>query len=328
MRQRIVEARGTGWFAEDRPIQRVHGDAAMLVGGLRALLLQSLHPLAMAAVAEHSGYRADPWGRLQRTSRFLAVTTYGSAADAQRSVDAVRAVHTRVHGVAPDGRAYRADDPELLEWVHIAEIDSFLRCHQRYGAEPLDPDEADQYVTDTALIASKLGVPDPPLTRAELAQRIAGYRKDLAGTEQARAAARFLLLHPPLPYLARAPYAVLAAAAIAELPAWARWPLRLPYLPISEATTIPAIGHVLVRTTRWVLSAPGIAPGTGRFGQRGPIAEIELRPGLAPRRAQRASRSRIASVTSSGASSARKWPARVRRWSRSGAQAFHTPAAS
>ena len=185
-------------------------------------------------------------------------TTYGAAADAQRSVEAVRTIHTHVHGVAPDGRAYRADDPELLEWVHIAEIDSFLRCHQRYGAKPLTPDEADQYVADTALIARKLGVLDPPPDRAELARRIAGYRKDLAGTDQAREAARFLLLHPPLPYVARAPYAVLASAAIGELPAWARWPLRLPYLPISEATTIPAVGRVLVRTTRWILSAPGV----------------------------------------------------------------------
>ena len=273
VRQRIAEAQDAGWFADDRPIRRVHGDTAMLVGGLRALLLQSLHPLAMAAVAEHSGYRADPWGRLQRTSRFLAITTYGSAADAERSVETVRRVHTHVHGVAPDGRAYRADDPELLEWVHIAEVDSFLRCHQHYGAKPLTPDAADQYVADTALVARKLGVLDPPLNRTELARRIARYRKDLASTEEARAAARFLLLNPPLPYVARAPYAVLAAAAIAELPTWARWPLRLPYLPISEATAIPAVGHALVRTTRWILSGPGTGagpgpgPGAGRFGQ-------------------------------------------------------------
>lgn len=275
VRQRIAGARDPGWFAEDRPIRRVHGDTAMLVGGLRALLLQSLHPLAMAAVAEHSGYRADPWGRLQRTSRFLAITTYGSAADAERSVETVRRVHTHVHGVAPDGRAYHADDPELLEWVHIAEVDSFLRCHQHYGAKPLTPDAADQYVADTALVARKLGVLDPPLDRAELGHRIARYRKDLASTEEARAAARFLLLNPPLPYVARAPYAVLAAAAIAELPTWARWPLRLPYLPISEATAIPAVGHALVRTTRWILSGPGTGAGTGagpgtsagRFGQ-------------------------------------------------------------
>src|ERR1700749_2384191 len=95
-RERIHSAPGPRWFAEDRPIRRVHGDASMFVGGLRALLLQSLHPLAMAGVAGHSGYRGDPWGRLQRTSYFLAVTTFGQAADAQAAVDRVRAIHARV----------------------------------------------------------------------------------------------------------------------------------------------------------------------------------------------------------------------------------------
>jgi uncharacterized protein (DUF2236 family) len=137
VRARVHEAPGPRWFGPDRPIRRVHGDTAMFVGGLRALLLQSLHPLAMAAVAEHSDYRSDPWGRLQRTSTFIATTTYGTARDAQRAVDKVRGVHRRVHGTAPDGRPYRADDPHLLDWVHVAEVDSFLRCHQRYGTAPL-----------------------------------------------------------------------------------------------------------------------------------------------------------------------------------------------
>src|SRR5579859_902648 len=209
---------GERWFAEDRPIRVVHSDSAMFIGAIRALLLQSLHPLAMAAVAEHSGYRADPWGRLQRTSAFLALTTYGSAEDAQRAVDAVRAVHAKVSGTAPDGRPYRADDPHLLTWVHIAEVDSFLRCHQRYGAQPLTPHEADEYVADAALVAGRLGVPDPPMDCAQLALRIEAYRPELAGTREARQAARFLLLNPPLPYAARVPYAVLAAVAVAEMP--------------------------------------------------------------------------------------------------------------
>src|SRR3954468_11467774 len=100
--QDIVGAEGERWFSRDRPIWTVHTDAAMFVGGLRALLLQSLHPLAMAGVADHSDFRADPWGRLQRTAMFLAVTTFGTAGDAQRAVDKVRGIHRRVHGVAPD----------------------------------------------------------------------------------------------------------------------------------------------------------------------------------------------------------------------------------
>src|SRR5256885_2577846 len=100
----------------------------MFIGGIRALLLQSLHPLAMAAVAQHSDYKGDPWGRLQRTSYFLAVTTFGRTEDAMAAIARVRAVHARVTGFAADGRPYAASDPHLLTWVHIAEADSFLRA--------------------------------------------------------------------------------------------------------------------------------------------------------------------------------------------------------
>ena len=253
-RARIHETPGPRWFGEDRPIRRVHADASMFVGGLRALLLQSLHPLAMAGVADHSDYRGDPWGRLQRTSTFLAVTTYGTAADAQRAVDRVRGIHRHVQGIAPDGRPYDASDPHLLEWVHIAEVDSFLLAHQRYGAAPLDRRGRDRYVADTARIASALGVPDPPRTERQLRERIAAYRPELQGTDAAREAARFLLLTPPLPLPARAPYALLAATSVAMLPAWARLPLRLPYLPPVEATAIRFAGRVLVGGIRWAMT--------------------------------------------------------------------------
>ena len=256
-RARIHETPGPRWFDEDRPIRRVHGDASMFVGGLRALLLQSLHPLAMAGVAQHSDFRNDPWGRLARTSTFLAVTTFGPALDAQRAVDKVRGIHQRVHGTAPDGREYQAGDPHLLEWVHIAEVDSFLRAHQLYGAQPLDQDGRDGYVADAARIATALGVLDPPRTEAELADRIAAYRPELEGTASAREAARFLLLTPPLPLIARAPYAALAATAVAMLPSWARTPLRLPYLPPVEATVVRSTGHVLVGGIRWAMARAG-----------------------------------------------------------------------
>lgn len=254
-RARIHETPGPRWFADDRPIRRVHADASMFVGGLRALLLQSLHPLAMAGVAEHSDYRGDPWGRLQRTSTFLAVTTFGPAADAQRAVDKVRGIHRRVHGVAPDGRAYEASDPHLLEWVHIAEIDSFLLAHQLYGQRPLDQQGRDGYVADTARVAAALGVVDPPRTEAALRERIQAYRPELRSTAAARDAAKFLLLTPPLPLPARAPYGVLAATSVSMLPAWARMPLLLPYFPPLEATVVRLSGRVLVSGIRWALTA-------------------------------------------------------------------------
>jgi uncharacterized protein (DUF2236 family) len=231
----------------------------MFVGGIRALLLQSLHPLAMAAVAGHSGYRGDPWGRLQRTSYFLAVTTFGRASDAEDTIRRVRAIHRQVTGTAPDGRPYAASDPHLLTWVHIAEADSFLRAHSRFGVQPLDQAGRDGYVADMARIGAELGVPDPPRTEAELTGRITQYRAELAGTAQARAAARFLLVSPPLPAIARPPYGLLAAAAVSLLPGWARWPLRLPRLPVTEAAVIRPAGQAVVQAIRWATTAPPAA---------------------------------------------------------------------
>jgi uncharacterized protein (DUF2236 family) len=259
-RRGLIQAPGERMFAEHRPVRRVHGDSSMFIGGIRALLLQSLHPLAMAAVAGHSGFRGDPWGRLQRTSYFLAVTTFGRASDAQEAIDRVRAIHERVTGTAPDGRPYAASDPRLLTWVHIAEADSFLRAHSRFGAHPLEPSERDGYVADLARIGAALGVPDPPRTEAELAARIAEYRPELAATAQAREAARFLLLNPPLPLIARAPYGVLAAAAVSLLPWWARRPLRLPVLPVAETAVVRPAGHALVHAIRWATTGPRTTP--------------------------------------------------------------------
>jgi uncharacterized protein (DUF2236 family) len=255
-RREIHGPPGERWFAEGSPIRTVHGDSSMFIGGIRALLLQSLHPLAMAGVAGHSGYRGDPWGRLQRTSYFIAVTTFGRATDAQAAVSRVRAIHERVTGTAPDGRPYAAADPRLLTWVHIAEADSFLRAHTRFGARPLDQAGRDGYVADLARIGLALGVPDPPRTEAELADRIREFRPELEGTAEARAAARFLLFSPPLPVIARPPYGVLAAAATSLLPGWARRPLRLPRLPVAEAALVRPAGHAMTQAIRWAMAPP------------------------------------------------------------------------
>ncbi|MFI6208062.1 oxygenase MpaB family protein [Streptomyces sp. NPDC051041] len=255
-RVRIHHTPGPRWFGPDRPIRTVHGDASMFIGGLSALLLQSLHPLAMAAVAAHSGYRGDPWGRLQRTSTFLAVTTYGTAADAQQAVDHVRRIHQRIRGTTPEGIAYHAADPHLLGWVHAAETDSFLRAHERFGARPLDAAGYDAYVADTARVAEALGVTDPPRDRRELAEVLDAYRPELRVTAQARAAARFLLLQPPLPLPARPFYAGLAANAVALLPPWARGVLWLPRLPVVEDIAVRPAGQALTRTIRWAMTPP------------------------------------------------------------------------
>ena len=252
----IWDKPGERWFTEIDPIWRVHADAAMFAAGIRALLLQSLHPLAMAGVAGHSGYKGDPWGRLQRTSTFLATTTFGTIEDADALIARIRGIHKGVRGKAPDGRPYAASDPHLLKWVHIAEADSFLTAHQRYAVTPLTPAEADSYVAQSCVVATKIGVIDPPMTVAELDAAIASYRPELKSTAEARDAARFLLLRPPLPWSARLGYGALAGAAVALLPVWARQHLRLPYLPVTERLIALPVGGAATSVIRWALKHP------------------------------------------------------------------------
>ncbi|MCQ9180792.1 DUF2236 domain-containing protein [Streptomyces sp. IBSBF 2953] len=255
-RARIHDTPGPRWFGPDRPVRIVHGDASMFIGGLSALLLQSLHPLAMAAVAGHSGFRGDPWGRLQRTSTFLAVTTYGTAEDAQSAVDHVRGIHDRIRGTTAEGVPYHAADPHLLGWVHAAETDSFLRAHERFAAAPLDAAGYDAYVADTARVAEALGVSDPPRDRHELAERLSAYRPELRATPEARSTARFLLLRPPVPLAVRPFYGGLAANAVGLLPPWARGMLWLPRVPVVEGLAVRPTGRILTRAIRWVMTPP------------------------------------------------------------------------
>lgn len=252
--ERIHFREGPRWFPPDSAIARVHGDASMFVGGIRALLLQTLHPAAMRAVSEHSGFRGDMWGRLARTSTFLAVTTFGTAEDAEQACAAVRRIHDRITGTMPDGTPYAASDPHLLGWVHVAEVDSFLLAHRTYGKEPLDPAGRDEYVAQSAEVARRLGVVDPPTTEAELRDVLASYRPELRGTPEAREAVRYLLFRPPLPLPARAPYGVLVAAAVGLMPAWTRRHLVLPWLPVSERTVVRVLGSVAVGTIRWAMT--------------------------------------------------------------------------
>jgi len=251
--QELFEAPGERWFDEDRPIRIIHADSCMFIGGLRALLFQSLQPLAMAGVASHSDYKADPWGRLQRTADFLAATTFGPATEAQRAIDMVKRVHTRVVGTADDGRPYSANDPHLLKWVHIAEVDSFLAAHPKFGEIELSPEQRDGYVLDMSRIATALGVIDAPTTVAELADQIASYRPELRTSAPARDAARYLLLTPPLPIYQRPIYGLLGAAAVSLMPLWTRFPLRLPWLPVSERAVVRPAAQTLTKTLRWAL---------------------------------------------------------------------------
>ncbi len=266
--QRIWGADGQRWFSPTDPVWRVHADAAMFPAGVTALLMQMLHPMAMAGVAGHSGYKGDVWGRLQRTSNYLATTTFGTIRDAEQTIGHVRSIHRRVRGKDEHGRPYRASDPHLLMWVHIAEIDAFLRGFQAYAPQPLTTREADTYVRQAGLSARKLGVIEPPTTVAQLNDALAAYRPEMESTPAAREAARFLLLSPPLPWSARAGYGAIAAGGVALLPQWARQMLGLPVPEAVARWVAQPLGHLGTATVRWAMSGleqsrTEISPGAG-----------------------------------------------------------------
>jgi uncharacterized protein (DUF2236 family) len=249
--QRIWGAQGERWFTPDDPVWRVHADASMFPAGVTSLLLQMLHPMAMAGVAGHSGYKSDPWGRLQRTSHYLATTTFGTIEHAEEAIAMVRSIHERVRGKDRLGRPYRAGDPHLLMWVHVAEIDSFLRGYQTFGDTPLTDDEADVYVAQAGIPAARLGVIDPPTSVAELRAVLQSYRPELETSPAAREAARFLLLDPPLPYYARPGYGTLASGGVSLLPGWAREMLGIPLPGVVSSLVARPLGHLGTAAVRW-----------------------------------------------------------------------------
>lgn len=245
-----------GWFGPDSIAWLVQSDWSVLIGGVESLMLQTLHPPTMAGVADHSDYSNDFLGRLHRTGAFLGTTIYGSAADAQRAVDAVHAIHDRVTGTLDDGTPYRANDPRNLMWVHSTEVDGFLRAFRRYGAVPIDDDEADRYVAEMSVVGEALGIPRAPTTVAELDDTLRSYLPELRYGPQARDAMRFILFPPHSP-AARAPYAVVTAAAITMLPSWARRKLWIPpaFRPVDSLLVEPAVAATL-KTLDLIMQTP------------------------------------------------------------------------
>lgn len=204
------------------PIWRVHGDVVtMMVGGMAALLLQMLHPAALAGVWDHSAFRKDMLGRLRRTARFVAVTTYGHPDDARAAIANVTRIHSRVAGTLPDGRPYSAADPALLAWVHVAEARCFLDAWQRYGARALCEAEQDLYFHQFAGVARALGADPVPADRATASRLIEDMRRELAVDARTREIARLIVRQPAIDLRLRPVQRLLARAAIDLLPEWA-----------------------------------------------------------------------------------------------------------
>ena len=255
----VIDRRGAsfeddpGYFGPGSVTWRVHDDPCMLLGGLRALMLQTMHPLAMAGVHQHSNYRADPLVRLANTSVYVGTTIYGTRPQVEQAVAMVKRVHERVVGVTTDGRPYAANDPHLLTWVHHTLVDSFLRAYRRYGQAPLTDADADRYVAEQAVLADLFGAEPAARSVAELRAWFLAERTELRATPEARQAIRFLLA-PPLPLVVRGPYAVVASAAVTMLPRSVRRQLWLPVPPVVEPLVVRPAATALVRAVGWVMA--------------------------------------------------------------------------
>ena len=210
-----------GLFGPRSMAWRVHADfTSMMAGGIAALLLQMLHPAALAGIWDHSRFREDRSGRLRRTAQFIAGTTYGGSAEAERLIARVRAVHDRVEGQLPDGRIYRANDPALLCWVHVAETSSFLAAYRRYRAPLLSARDEDRYYREMAMLADRLGAPEVPQSGAAVRDYLFAMRPHLRCDDRTREVAGLLL--KPSPGLLTAPFGrATIDAAIDLLPGWA-----------------------------------------------------------------------------------------------------------
>jgi uncharacterized protein (DUF2236 family) len=211
-----------GLFGPDSVSWQVHGDfSSMLIGGISALLLQALHPLALAGVWDHSNFREDMLGRLRRTSQFVSGTTFGSRKDADWLIEKVRTIHLQVVGTAPDGRSYAASDPDLLTWVHVAEVSNFLSAHLRYRNPQLSLADQDRYYAEIAVVAERLGARDVPKSRQAVADYLQRMRPQLVCDERSREVLRLLLAAPAPSVLARPFGDLMMKAGIDLLPDWA-----------------------------------------------------------------------------------------------------------
>jgi uncharacterized protein (DUF2236 family) len=241
-----------GLFGPDAACWKVHSDfPSMMTGGISALLLQTLHPLALAGVWDHSTFRTDILGRLRRTATFVACTTYGNRADALSLIERVKHIHLGVTGVAPDGRAYRASDPDLLTWVHVAEVSSFLKAYLRFKDPAFSSVDQDRYFDETATIARMLGARDVPTTRAAIEEYLEAMRPQLQASARTREVLN-VLKHAPTPSIFMKPASrMLFSAGVDLLPEWAQQALGLGSMkPARRIIANPGV-KVVASVVRW-----------------------------------------------------------------------------
>lgn len=216
-----------GLFGPDSMVWTVHGDfSSMMCGGIAALLLQMQHPSALAGVWDHSDFRKDMFGRLRRTSQFIAVTSFGNRRDAEFLIEKVKHIHLRVAGSRPDGGMYRASDPDLLRWVHVAETSSFLGAHLRYKNPALSIAAQNRYYAEAALTGNALGATGIPVTVADVEEYLQSMRPQLVIDERTLEVSRLLFSAPAPSRAARPVMEVMLRAGGDLLPQWTSVPGR------------------------------------------------------------------------------------------------------
>lgn len=238
-------ARDVGLFGPGSVTWRVHAHPAMLIGGLRALIIQALHPHALAGVVEHSDFRGKPLARLRGTARYVATTTFGDTAAAEAAAARVRAIHGHVRGTDPvTGRAYSADDVDALLWVHCVEVHSFLAAYRAYGGR-LEPAERDAYLAESARVAALLGVPPErvPASVAAMRDYFARMRPQLCVSLAARDVIDFVVSPPVTRELLayQAPLRVTASAAVGLVPRDLRRLAGIDRPRLADAATYAAV---------------------------------------------------------------------------------------
>ena len=258
---RYIEGRGDpGLFGPGSVVWRVHADLpSMLIGGLSALIAQTLHPLAMAGVAGHSRYQDDPLDRLRRTARFVAGTTFGAVPFASSLVETVRTVHGRVQGIAPDGRPYSANDPRLLCFVHSTEVYGFLSAYQAYSQRPLLRAEKDQYLSEVAVVAELLGASEVPRSVGELRSYFGAIADELELTGQAKTALSFLTTASGRTVAERVAHSVVITAATDLLAPPFRVVGGFPRLALPLRVAARAAASSLARATRFAIGPSVVA---------------------------------------------------------------------
>jgi uncharacterized protein (DUF2236 family) len=246
-----------GLFGPDSMVWRVHAELpSMLIGGISALMLQTLHPLAMAGVDQHSDFREDPFRRLSNTSVFIALTSFGSQAGATEAIERVRHVHIRVRGKADDGRSYSASSPDLLTWVHVALVHSFLSSYQRYSGSPLSRSQRDQYFDQYAVVAVKLGAREVPRSGREVAAYLQAMRPQLRATPAALDTIDFLMKPPGQSRAESLLYPILASACVDLLPVWARRELGMPEPARIQSEIVRRAAATIGTLMRWGVGTP------------------------------------------------------------------------